>query len=93
MYLRHVPECLQFRGGTGIRAAEPDPCITYCWGMPRVFDQALIEVSALAGVCLREEVFPAEGKLLCLTLWPQPFPSLVLSFHRGKSLVNQGSVL
>lgn len=63
MYLRHVPECLQFQGGTGIRAAEPDPCITYCWGMPQDFDQALIEVSALAGVCLREEVFPAEGKL------------------------------
>lgn len=28
MYLRYVPKCLQFQGGTGPRAAEPDRCIT-----------------------------------------------------------------
>lgn len=32
LYLRYVPKCLQFRGGTGIGVAEPDPCITSVLG-------------------------------------------------------------
>lgn len=32
MYLRYVPKCLQFQGGTGPGAAEPDRCITCVLG-------------------------------------------------------------
>lgn len=64
--------------------------------MPRVLAQALIEVSTLLGVYLREELFPAHGKLLCLTLRPQKveaFSQPVFLPLQGKNSVNQSSVL
>lgn len=73
----------------GTRAAEPDVAQHERWGMPRVLAQALIEVCALLGVYLREELFPAEGKLLCLPPWPQK----VVAFSQSGFLLLQGKEL
>lgn len=54
--------------------------------MPRVLAQALIEVFTLLGLYFREELFPAEGKLLCLPLGPRKF----VAFSQPVLLLLQG---